>query len=97
MYLCLRNHRYRNHQTIGLEGHTDEADGEWSPAYTGSPRGTSMRRIAATESGQTTAEYALVLLAAGSIAMLVVGWAQGNDAIGALFDTVLSKITSLMA
>ena len=49
------------------------------------------------ERGQTTAEYALVLLAAGSIAMLVVGWAQGNDAIGALFDTVLSRITSLTA
>jgi len=49
------------------------------------------------ERGQTTAEYALVLLAAGSIAMLAVGWAQGNDAIGSLFDSVLSKITSLMA
>lgn len=51
----------------------------------------------ADERGQTTAEYALVLLAAGSIAMLVVGWAQGNDAIGSLFDTVLSRITALMA
>lgn len=50
-----------------------------------------------SERGQTTAEYALVLLAAGTIAMLVVGWAQSNDAIGALFDTVLSRITSLMA
>ena len=50
-----------------------------------------------SERGQTTAEYALVLLAAGSIAMLVVGWAQGNGAIGSLFDTVLSRITSLMA
>lgn len=49
------------------------------------------------ERGQTTAEYALVLLAAGSIAMLAVGWAQGNDAIGSLFDSVLSRITSLMA
>jgi len=29
--------------------------------------------------------------------MLVVGWAQGNDAIGSLFDAVLSRITSLMA
>jgi hypothetical protein len=50
-----------------------------------------------SELGQTTAEYAMVLLAAGSIAMLVVAWAQGNDAIGTLFDTVLSKITALMA
>ena len=54
----------------------------------------SQRRL---ERGQTTAEYALVLLAAGSIAMLVVAWAQGNDAIGSLFDSVLERITSLMA
>ena len=48
------------------------------------------------ERGQTTAEYALVLLAAGTIAMLVVAWAQNNDAIGGLFDTVLERITGLM-
>ena len=54
-------------------------------------------RRSRSERGQTTAEYALVLLAAGSIAMLVVGWAQGNDAIGSLFDMVLSRITSLVA
>ncbi len=53
------------------------------------------RPLLSGERGQTTAEYALVLLAAGTIAMLVVSWAQGNDAIGSLFDTVLSKITSL--
>ena len=50
-----------------------------------------------SERGQTTAEYAMVLLAAASIAMLVVAWAQGNDAIGTLFDTILSKITALTA
>lgn len=54
-------------------------------------------RCGCSDRGQTTAEYALVLLAAGSIAMLAVGWAQGNDAIGSLFDSVLSRITSLMA
>ncbi len=60
---------------------------------------THLRSSAAfqSERGQTTAEYALVLLAAGTIAMLVVSWAQGNGAIGSLFDTVLSKITSLTA
>ncbi len=76
MYLRLRNHSCKKHQSRSC---------------------TSVRRISATERGQTTTEYALVLLAAGSIAMVVVGWAQGNDAIGALFDTVLSRITSLMA
>jgi len=29
--------------------------------------------------------------------MLVVSWAQGNDAIGGLFDAVISKVTSLIA
>lgn len=48
------------------------------------------------EAGQTTAEYALVLLAAATIAMLVVGWAQGSNAIGALLDAVMDQITSLI-
>lgn len=46
------------------------------------------------DSGQTTAEYALVLLAAGTIAMLVISWARGDNSIAALFDLVLSKITN---
>ncbi len=48
------------------------------------------------EGGQTTAEYALVLLAAGTIAMLVVAWAQNTGAIGELLDAVLERITSLL-
>lgn len=47
-----------------------------------------------SDSGQTTAEYALVLLAAGTIAMLVVSWARGDNSIAALFDLVLTKITN---
>lgn len=47
------------------------------------------------ERGQTTAEYALVLLAAATIAMLVVAWA-GTGAIGEFFDAVMTKITSLI-
>lgn len=97
MYLRSRNHSYQKHRTSGLGDQIGEADDEWSPASASSRSCTSALRISAIEGGQTTAEYALVLLAAGSIAMLVVGWAQGNDAIGALFDTVLSRITSLTA
>lgn len=52
---------------------------------------------APTDRGQTTAEYALVLLAAGTIAMLVVAWANGSGAIGELFDSILSRVTSLAA
>ena len=35
------------------------------------------------EQGQTTAEYALVLIAAATIAMLIVAWAANTGAIGA--------------
>lgn len=55
------------------------------------------RRATWHERGQTTAEYALVLLAAGSIAMMVVAWANGSGAVGELFDSILSRITSLAA
>ena len=48
-----------------------------------------------TESGQATAEYALVLLGAAVIALLVIAWATdggGAGRIGELLDTVLSGI-----
>ena len=48
------------------------------------------------EQGQTTSEYALVLLAAATIAMLALNWAQSSDAIGGLLDAVMDRITSLI-
>jgi Flp pilus assembly pilin Flp len=44
------------------------------------------------ETGQTTAEYALVILGAAAIATLLIAWAKGSGAIGDLFDEVVSKI-----
>jgi Flp pilus assembly pilin Flp len=44
------------------------------------------------ESGQTTAEYALVILGAVALATLLITWATGSHAISKLFDTVISKI-----
>ena len=44
------------------------------------------------DSGQATSEYALVMLAAGLIALLVITWATGGGGagkIGALFDSVI--------
>jgi hypothetical protein len=49
-------------------------------------------RRASGASGQTTAEYALVLLGAAAIAVLVVTWASKTDAIGKLFDFVLGHV-----
>jgi Flp pilus assembly pilin Flp len=47
--------------------------------------------------GQATAEYALVMLGAALIALLVVTWATGGGAagrIGRLFDRVLDSVIS---
>lgn len=44
--------------------------------------------------GQTTAEYALVLLGAAAIALLLVAWAAKSGKVTALFDAVLDKILS---
>ena len=44
------------------------------------------------EAGQTAAEYALVLLGAATIALLVVAWASRTDAIGRLLDAVFDQI-----
>ena len=42
--------------------------------------------------GQTTAEYALVLLGATGIALLLLGWATQSGAVGTLFDAVLGGV-----
>jgi len=51
------------------------------------------RRLQRDERGQTSAEYALVLLGAAAIALLLVAWATKSDLIGKLFDAVLNAIT----
>ena len=42
--------------------------------------------------GQATAEYALVLLGAAAVDLLLVAWATNTDAIGRLLDGVLDRI-----
>lgn len=49
-------------------------------------------RTTAGELGQTTAEYALVILGAAALATLLITWATKSHAIGKLFDTVVGKI-----
>lgn len=47
--------------------------------------------------GQATTEYALVLLGAAVIALLIVAWATaggGAGKIGRLFDRVMDEVTS---
>jgi hypothetical protein len=45
-----------------------------------------------SDRGQSTAEYALLLLGAATIALVVVTWASGTGKIGELFDAVVDSI-----
>ena len=53
-------------------------------------------RVSRTDRGQATAEYALVLLGAAAVAVLLMGWAAKSGKIGellnAVFDTVTRKV-----
>ena len=49
------------------------------------------------DSGQATSEYALVMLAAALIALLVIAWATGGGGagkVGQLFDRVIDSVTA---
>ena len=48
--------------------------------------------LVSSEAGQSTAEYALVILGAVAIATLLITWATGSHAISQLFDSVIQKI-----
>ena len=52
----------------------------------------SVIACSSNDRGQTTAEYALVLLGAAGIALLLLGWATQSGAIGTLFDAVLGGV-----
>jgi Flp pilus assembly pilin Flp len=52
-----------------------------------------LRRVRLSERGQATAEYALVLLGAAAVALLVVAWATKTDLIGKLFDSAVTAVT----
>lgn len=54
-----------------------------------------MKRLR-SEAGQTTAEYALVLLAAAAVAVVLYTWATNSSALVNFFDTIISKIADLL-
>jgi len=49
------------------------------------------------ERGQTTAEYALVLLGAAAVALLLIAWATKSGKIGQLLNAVMDSIISRVA
>lgn len=46
------------------------------------------------ERGQASAEYALVLLGAAAVALLVTGWAARTNRVGRLLDGVMDELLS---
>jgi Flp pilus assembly pilin Flp len=49
-------------------------------------------RLRPDDAGQATAEYALVLLGAAAIALLVVSWATRTNVVGRLLDTIFGQL-----
>lgn len=47
-----------------------------------------------SERAQSTVEYAVLLLGAAAVAMLVVAWVSQSDVVGRLFDSVFDRIIS---
>ncbi|MEX2420210.1 MAG: DUF4244 domain-containing protein [Actinomycetota bacterium] len=50
-------------------------------------------RLDTREEGQTTAEYALVILAAAAIAVVLIAWARSSGALPAFFDGIIDQVT----
>jgi len=46
----------------------------------------------ASDDGQSTAEYALVLLGAAGVALLLVAWATKTDKVTRLLNSVLDRV-----
>jgi Flp pilus assembly pilin Flp len=44
------------------------------------------------ERGQTTAEYALVILAAAAIALVLLAWARSSGRLPEFFDQIIDRI-----
>ena len=48
--------------------------------------------LARAERGQTTAEYALVILAAAAVAVVLIAWARSSGKLPAFFDSIIDQI-----
>jgi Flp pilus assembly pilin Flp len=57
-------------------------------------RGPATRPDPRKECGQTTAEYALVILAAAAIAIVLITWARSSGKLPAFFDKIIDDITN---
>ena len=53
-------------------------------------------RLVDDERGQTTAEYALVLLGAASVALLLAVWAKQGGKVGRLLDAIFDSLVKMV-
>lgn len=44
------------------------------------------------QAGQTTAEYALVILAAAAVAVVLIAWARSSGKLPAFFDNIIDQV-----
>ena len=51
-----------------------------------------LRRRARADRGQSTAEYALVLLGAAGVALLLIAWATKTDRVTRLLNSVIDRV-----
>lgn len=54
--------------------------------------GAYLQARLASDRGQTTAEYALVILAAAAIALVLLAWARSSGKLPAFFDSIIDQI-----
>jgi hypothetical protein len=52
-------------------------------------------RLVPSEKGQSTAEYALIMIAAAAIVGLLMTWATKTNLVSGLFNGVINKVKSL--
>ncbi len=53
---------------------------------------TAIDALARREDGQASAEYALVILAAAAIALVLIAWAKSSGKLPAFFDKVIDNL-----
>lgn len=49
-----------------------------------------------SESGQATAEYALVIVAAAIVALALISWVSGTDVLPAFFEAVVARVSGFI-
>ena len=51
-----------------------------------------VRERVSRQVGQTTAEYALVILAAAAVAVVLIAWARSSGKLPAFFDNIIDQV-----